>query len=105
LAFGGRPVDIGLSPDQHVLFIKNTESVTVLDATHWQLIQNLAYPQGEAGSMHGPDVSRDGAASLFQQGEVPCRRCTWFCRPLEADLRQSLVNRIEGLLSEVCDFE
>ena len=34
----------------------------VLDATQWQLIQNLAYPKGEAGSMHGLAVSRDGAA-------------------------------------------
>ena len=62
LAFGGRPVDLGLSPDQHALFVKNTGSVMVLDAAHWQLIQSLAYPKGEAGSMHGLAVSRDSAA-------------------------------------------
>jgi YVTN family beta-propeller protein len=62
LAFGGRPVDLALSPDQRTVFVKNTESMMVLDATQWQLTQKLAYPKGEAGSMHGLAVSRDGAA-------------------------------------------
>ena len=62
LAFGGRPVDIRLSPDQRLLFAKNTASLMVLDATRWQVLQNLAYPKGEAGSMHGLAVSRDGIA-------------------------------------------
>ena len=62
LAFGGRPVDLGLSPDQRLLFVKNTDGLMVLDAGRWQLLQNLAYPKDEAGSMHGLAVSRDGAA-------------------------------------------
>ena len=62
LAFSGRPVDLGLSPDRRLLFVKNTESLLVLDATQWQLMQTLAYPRDEAGSMHGLAVSRDGTA-------------------------------------------
>jgi len=62
LAFAGRPVDLGLSPDRHTLFVKNTESLKVLDAVRWQLIQSLAYPKGETGSMHGLAVRKDGAA-------------------------------------------
>ena len=62
VAFSGRPVDIGLSPDQRLLFVKNVGSMIVLDATKWQVVQNLAYPKDEAGSMHGLAVSSDGAA-------------------------------------------
>ena len=62
LAFGGRPVDLGLSPDRQALFVKNTASMLVLDATRWHSMQDLVYPLGEAGSMHGLAVSRDGAA-------------------------------------------
>ena len=61
LAFGGRPVDLGLSADQRILFVKNTGSLMVLDATRLELIQELTYPKGEAGSMHGLAVSSDGA--------------------------------------------
>jgi YVTN family beta-propeller protein len=61
-AFGGRPVDIAISPDRNVVFVKNVGSLMVVDASRWQSIQNLAYPKDEAGSMHGMAVSRDGAA-------------------------------------------
>ncbi len=61
-AFGGRPVDLVLSPEQRWLFVKNTGSLMVLDAARWRLVQDLSYPKGEAGSMHGLAVSRDGGA-------------------------------------------
>jgi YVTN family beta-propeller protein len=69
VAFGGRPVDIALSPDQHTVFVKNTDSLLVLDAAQWQVLQELAYPKGEAGSMHGLAVSQDGGA-VYVTGSV-----------------------------------
>jgi YVTN family beta-propeller protein len=62
VAFGGRPLDIGLSPDRQTVFVKNAASLVVLAAADWRVVQDLAYPKGEAGSMHGLAVSRSGAA-------------------------------------------
>ncbi|MGA2063560.1 MAG: bifunctional YncE family protein/alkaline phosphatase family protein [Thermoguttaceae bacterium] len=70
LAMTGRPVDIALSPDGQTVFVKNADRLIVLDAAKWHVVQELPYPavqeppqlRGEAGSMHGLAVRRDGAA-------------------------------------------
>ena len=59
LQFGGRPVDLALSPDGKTLFIKNMSNLLVVDAASWTLLQTLNYP-GSGASMHGIAVSRDG---------------------------------------------
>ena len=60
LQFGGRPVDLALSPDGRTVFIKNMSNLLVVDAVSWSLLQTLAYPASGA-SMHGIAVSRDGS--------------------------------------------
>jgi autotransporter-associated beta strand protein/YVTN family beta-propeller protein len=59
LQFGGRPVDLALSPDGKTLYIKNMSNLLVVDAAAWTLLQTLNYPASGA-SMHGIAVSRDG---------------------------------------------
>ena len=60
LQFSGRPVDLVLSPSGKTLFVKNLNSLLVVDATAWTLLQTLNYPASGA-SMHGIAVSPDGA--------------------------------------------
>jgi autotransporter-associated beta strand protein/YVTN family beta-propeller protein len=60
IQFGGRPVDLALSPDGKKAFIKNMSNLLVVDAASWSLLQTLAYP-GSGASMHGIAVSRDGS--------------------------------------------
>jgi autotransporter-associated beta strand protein/YVTN family beta-propeller protein len=60
IQFGGRPVDLALSPDGRTVFIKNMSNLLVVDAVSWWLMQTLAYPASGA-SMHGIAVSSDGS--------------------------------------------
>jgi autotransporter-associated beta strand protein/YVTN family beta-propeller protein len=57
--FGGRPVDLALSPDGQTVFIKNMSSLLVLDATSWRVLQTLNYPASGA-SLHGIAVNSGG---------------------------------------------
>lgn len=59
LAFGGRPVDIALSPDGATLYAKDNRGLLVLDAVTWKLRQTLSFGD-DGGSLHGIAVSRDG---------------------------------------------
>lgn len=58
--FGGRPVDLAVSPDGATLYIKNMNNLLVVDVATWVLKQTLPYP-GSGASMHGIAVRRDGA--------------------------------------------
>jgi hypothetical protein len=58
--FGGRPVDLALSPDGRTVFIKNMTNLLVMDTISWSLLQTLAYPRSGA-SMHGIATSKDGS--------------------------------------------
>ena len=58
VAFGGRPVDLALSPDGKTVFVKNNKGIVVLDVNPWRVRQELTYDQGS--SMHGIAVTRDG---------------------------------------------
>ncbi len=85
VAFAGRPVDIALSPDHRVVFVKNAERLVVLDAATWKVVQNLSYGDGESGSMHGLAVSSDSAAvyvttskkSLLEGGRADNGQWQW----------------------------
>ena len=59
LEFGGRPVDLVLSPDAGTLYVKDDRGLVVIDTKEWSLRQELAFPLG-GGSMHGIAVSPDG---------------------------------------------
>lgn len=60
LTFRGRPVDLILSPDGNSLFAKDNRGLVVVDTASWKLAQELRFPSGGGGSMHGLAVSKDG---------------------------------------------
>jgi YVTN family beta-propeller protein len=57
--FSGRPVDIARSPNGNLFFIKNNNSLLVVNASSWRLQQTLIFP-ASAGSMHGIAVNPAG---------------------------------------------
>jgi YVTN family beta-propeller protein len=59
VSFGGRPVDLALSPDGKTLYVKDDRGLIVVNTHTWILLQELKFPQG-GGSMHGIAVSHDG---------------------------------------------
>ncbi|HWQ91629.1 MAG TPA: LamG-like jellyroll fold domain-containing protein, partial [Clostridia bacterium] len=59
VSFGGRPVDLALSPDGTAVYIKNLNNLLVVDAKTWAVRQTLSYP-GSGASMHGIAVRPDG---------------------------------------------
>jgi YVTN family beta-propeller protein len=68
IRFGGRPVDLALSPDHKTLYIKDNRGVVVADAVTWTLRQELPFPAG-GGSMHGIAVSADGTRVFATNAE------------------------------------
>ncbi|MGE5431376.1 MAG: alkaline phosphatase family protein [Syntrophomonadaceae bacterium] len=60
LSFSSRPVDLILSPDGAIVFIKTHTSLVIADAEKWKVIQDLPYGKDEYASMHGIAVSGDG---------------------------------------------
>jgi YVTN family beta-propeller protein len=58
--FGGRPVDLVLSPDGRALYVKDNRGLVVLDAQNWQVRQELKFAAG-GSSVHGIVVTRDGS--------------------------------------------
>lgn len=59
VSFGGRPVDLVLSPDSKTLYVKDNRGLLIIDTEAWKLRQELKFREG-GGSMHGIAVSRDG---------------------------------------------
>lgn len=59
LRFSGRAVDIALSPDGTLAFIKNNLFLQVVDTASWRVLQSLRYP-GSAASMSGIAVNPAG---------------------------------------------
>ncbi len=57
--FYGLPVDLVLSPDGTLVYIKNYTNMWVVDAATWTLQQTLDYPASGA-SLHGIAVSPNG---------------------------------------------
>jgi hypothetical protein len=50
-------VDLALSPDGALLYVKDDRGLVVIDARSWALRQELLLPEG-GGSMHGIAVTR-----------------------------------------------
>src|ERR1051325_7283221 len=59
LQFGGRPVDLVLSPDGRTLYVKDDRGLVVIDVGTWTIRQELKFIAG-GGSTHGIAVTRDG---------------------------------------------
>ena len=66
LQFGGRPVDLALSPNGKFVFVKNVNNLLVLDATAWTLLQTASYP-GSGASMHGI-AANPGGTHVYVSG-------------------------------------
>src|SRR2546426_575091 len=64
IAFAGRPVDLVLSPDAGIVYVKNIHGLVVLDAKSWKVRQELPFPNNAGSSLHGIAVARDGK-SIF----------------------------------------
>src|SRR5579871_5460782 len=58
LTFGGRPVDLALTPDNKTLFVKYEQGILVVDAEAWKIRYQIG--MGEGGSMHGVAVNQAG---------------------------------------------
>lgn len=55
----GRPVDVTMSDDGKLLFVKDRAALRVVDAVSWKLLQTVALPGG--ASLHGIAVSHDAS--------------------------------------------
>ncbi len=60
VAFGGRPVDLALSPDASTIYAKDNRGLVVIDVAGMKVRQELPFADKHGGSMHGIVVSRDG---------------------------------------------
>ncbi len=60
LEFGGRPVDLVLSPDKRTLYVKDNRGLVVIEVATWKIRQELKFSAG-GGSTHGIVVTRDGS--------------------------------------------
>jgi len=58
--FGGRPVDLALSPDGGTLYVKDNRGFQVIDTATWKIQQTLTF-NGGGGSVHGLMITRDGS--------------------------------------------
>ncbi len=68
LEFGGRPVDLVLSPGGQWLFVKDNRGLVVIDAAAWAVRQELKLSSG-GGSTHGLAITRDGARLYYSTAE------------------------------------
>jgi YVTN family beta-propeller protein len=64
LQFGGRPVDMVLSPDGRTLYVKDNRGIVVVDVETWKVRQELLVGRG-GSSMHGIAVAPDGSRVYF----------------------------------------
>lgn len=60
IQFGGRPVDLVLSPDERFVYIKNINNLLVVDAASWTVLQTAGYP-GSGASLHGIAMRHSGS--------------------------------------------
>ena len=60
IEFGGRPVDLLLSPDGERLVVKDHRGLVFIDVATWCVTQELPFTGGQGGSMHGLAQSRHG---------------------------------------------
>jgi YVTN family beta-propeller protein len=83
--FGGRPVDLALSPDGKTLYVKDNRGLVVIETKGWKVRQELKFERG-GGSMHGIKVNRDSsrvyattAQNVLWEGQVsPAdRKVSW----------------------------
>jgi YVTN family beta-propeller protein len=60
IAFGGRPVDMVVSPDGWEAYVKDNRGIVRLDLTTGKAVQELPFPRDGGGSLHGIIVNPVG---------------------------------------------
>jgi YVTN family beta-propeller protein len=60
VAFAGRPVNLVLSKDGSVLYVKDNRGLLVIGTADFKIRQQLTFPTKEGASMHGLALSHDG---------------------------------------------
>jgi YVTN family beta-propeller protein len=78
LEFGGRPIDLVLSPDKRTLYVKDDRGLVVIDVGAWKIRQELKFLAG-GGSTHGIAVTRDGSRVFA----TTAQNMLWEARPGE----------------------
>jgi len=58
--FGGRPVDIVLSPDGRTAYVMTNSGVVAIRTSDWTIIQQMGFDHA-SGSYHGMAMTRDGS--------------------------------------------
>src|SRR5262245_29799444 len=58
LEYHGRPVDLALSADGKILFVKDSSSLLAIDTGAWKILDQARYPDKSGSSLHGLVVSR-----------------------------------------------
>ena len=53
IAFPGRPVNLVLSKDASVLYVKDNKHIRVIGTEDFKIRQDLLFPMKEGASMHG----------------------------------------------------
>ncbi len=70
LEFAGRPVDLVLSSDGALLFVKLHNALAVIDTATWSTLQELPFPEKLGASMHGIAVTRDAGRVLVTTAQA-----------------------------------
>jgi YVTN family beta-propeller protein len=60
IAFPGRPVNLALSKNGEVLYVKDNKTIRVIGTEDFKIRQELPFPMKEGASMHGLALSHDG---------------------------------------------
>src|SRR5262249_11102091 len=60
IAFPGRPVNLALSKNGTVLYVKDNKHIRVIGTEDFKIRQALPFPLKEGASMHGLALSHDG---------------------------------------------
>jgi YVTN family beta-propeller protein len=67
--FGGRPIDLVLSPDRRSLYVKDNRGLVVIDIESWKVRQELKLPSG-GSSTHGIAITRDGSRAFMTTAQT-----------------------------------
>ena len=59
--FSGRPVDLALSQEDKILYVKDNRGIVVIDNASWTIRQELGFAKNDGGSMHGIVTTKDGS--------------------------------------------
>ena len=117
IAFPGRPINLALSKDGSVLYIKDNKKIRVIGTEDFKIRQALPFPMKEGASMHGLALSHDGKrlyattaqthlheAAIDDQGTLKWKRAIELPGPKKKENSHSLGIALtkDGKIAYVC---